>query len=368
MKAEDVKKQLCWWLPRFTDVFTDQISVSSLTMDGAKLVTAICAVPHGLDTNDYVNIVGAYTKNPITSLTRSGVIASATTQYVHDLTAKNPNEPYSYTPTVNISGADQVEYNGEHTLLSVLDRTHFTYQVSGIPATPATGSPVLEYEYYIGYNGRHKITKINDTTFTYVSPIIRPPETLGTIVAHKTPRIAPVISSQRAVESYTEQANDKLWLFITTEDVISSKNRAVESDANDLQGSATDFRQLLIQNLNLFVFVPTTQEISGRKAKDLMEDVAPAIFKSLLGVNFPDTLSTRSQWGITFVSHSLVEYNTAYYVHSFQFQEQKQINWGDTWLSLTENVAFRDIEINYFSPENDNDIMQSIINLDEDVT
>jgi hypothetical protein len=66
----------------------------------------------------------------ITSLTRSGsiVTATVTSNYAH------PSGSYYV-----ISGANQPEYNGTFTVHGV-DAAHFTYTISGAPASPATGA------------------------------------------------------------------------------------------------------------------------------------------------------------------------------------------------------------------------------------
>jgi hypothetical protein len=70
----------------------------------------------------------------VTSITRSGSTATVTT------TAPNTLETGD---TVLISGAAETEYNGQFTIV-VLTNATFTYQVTGTPATPATGTIVLQ--------------------------------------------------------------------------------------------------------------------------------------------------------------------------------------------------------------------------------
>lgn len=66
----------------------------------------------------------------ISSLTRSGLTATATTSSNHNLATG---------VSVTISGATQTEYNITATI-SVISNTQFTYTISGSPATPATGT------------------------------------------------------------------------------------------------------------------------------------------------------------------------------------------------------------------------------------
>lgn len=65
-----------------------------------------------------------------TSITRSGSTATVTLP-----SAVN----WQTGSKVTIAGATQTQYNGEF-VISVTDSTHFTYKVTGTPATPATGT------------------------------------------------------------------------------------------------------------------------------------------------------------------------------------------------------------------------------------
>ena len=78
---------------------------------------------------------GAQTTAAITTITRVGSVATAT--YTHT---------YPIGTKVFISGCTQTEYNGIQTLTSGPGTT-FTFNVTGTPATPATGTPVLKTVY-----------------------------------------------------------------------------------------------------------------------------------------------------------------------------------------------------------------------------
>lgn len=67
----------------------------------------------------------------VASITRSGSTATATFSTAHQ---------YAPGTQITIAGADQAEYNGTYTVLSVPTETSLTYQISGTPATPATGT------------------------------------------------------------------------------------------------------------------------------------------------------------------------------------------------------------------------------------
>ncbi len=69
----------------------------------------------------------------ISSITRASQTATATTA---------SNHGFATGSIAVISGATQTEYNGSF-IVTVTGATTFTYTVTGSPATPATGSPVL---------------------------------------------------------------------------------------------------------------------------------------------------------------------------------------------------------------------------------
>lgn len=69
----------------------------------------------------------------INSITRSGTTATATTASAHGLRDES---------IAVITGATQTQYNGVF-IVAATGSTTFTFEVSGAPATPATGSPVL---------------------------------------------------------------------------------------------------------------------------------------------------------------------------------------------------------------------------------
>ena len=84
------------------------------------------------EVNDPVDlrVRNAETKRSISSLTRSGSTATATTSGNHNLVTGT---------RVTISGANQSEYNGTF-VITVTGSATFTYSVTGSPATPATGT------------------------------------------------------------------------------------------------------------------------------------------------------------------------------------------------------------------------------------
>ena len=120
---------------------------------------------------------------------------------------------------------------------------------------------------------------------------------LGTITVKAGARISGGVNIEKIRESYTAKNTNKLWAFVILGDPTISKNRHVESDATDTQGSGDDFRQRMITPFGVFVFVPATSEIAGMQARDQMEDVRPFLYKSLLRVKFDTELQSETEYG-----------------------------------------------------------------------
>jgi hypothetical protein len=355
-KASEIISRLVDIAPKLTNLFSDSLAITSLTRSGA-VVTAVTASAHGLVTGKYVNIVGAQAPVQVASITRVGDIATAITSQPHDLTE-------GWQSTIKITGADQVEYNGDALpLLTVPNRTKFTYQVSGTPATPATGTNILLFDGADrGYNGRKQITVVDSTTFTY--PITTTPlsPAIGSPVVKFNIRISGAATINRAIEAYTAQQSQKLWAYVVLGDTSVSKDRRIYNDANSSFTKGVEFRQREIQKISVYVITPSTDEIAGRAARDLMEDLRLVFYKAILRFRPASGLTDQTDFLIAFNGHGLVNYEGAYYIHQFEFETISDITAPDT--AETETVAFRDIDFTLAnSPD---ELITTGVNLDDE--
>ena len=363
MKATDIIKQLQAVLPTVTPLFSETVSITSLTRSGT-IVTAVASAAHGLATGAGVTITGAQSPINITSLTFLDGIATAITASAHDLTEEWENGVPSDNPDVTVSGATETEYNGANPLLTVPNRTKFTYTVTGTPSSPATGTPVLQEQFGTGYNGWHSVTVINATTFTYEITQTPNSPALGTIEAKSKIRVSGAVNIEKAMQAYSAKDANKLWALVILGDTTISKDRHVESDATDTQGSGDDFRQKLLTPFGVFVFAPASSEIAGMEARDQMEDVRVFLYKSLLRVKFDTGLQFETQYGVISEGDSFFDYNGAAYIHQFVFSTQTDVIYDDT-VAPDNSVAFRKIQLQYLD-ELETVELTANVNLDEE--
>ena len=109
----------------------------------------------------------------VTSLTRSGTTATATTASDHGLS--------SFVP-VTIAGADQTEYNLTDAAITVTGLNTFEYTVAGSPAFPATGTITAAFtavNVTVNSTGFGESTNLAaDTAAALQSPIVNVDDTL----------------------------------------------------------------------------------------------------------------------------------------------------------------------------------------------
>lgn len=337
MRASDIVSQIAGVLPKLVDDFTDQLTVTSLTRAGT-VATATTATAHSLAIGQQVNVTGAQT--PIScSIARVGIVATMTTDADHDITE---NAGFD----VQVSGAAEAEFNGTFVLLSVPNRRTITYQVADSGPLAATGAPLLlnGSNTFQSYNGLKAVTAIpTGTTFEYTVPdgIFTP--AAGTIIAKTNPRISASISFERALAAYTKQADGKAWLFVVLGDGVANKSRTIDTDATDNIQSGNYFNQMLIQGVVAFVFLPTSAELAGRAARDRCEELLSPICQSVLTAKFPSLVENTNN-PLMINGHGFQAYNTAFYVHQYSFEATLQMGPSDTFIP-SDDVAFRDIDL-----------------------
>ena len=361
MKAKDVVNALKFNLPFYTDLFTDNIAVDEITSTGL-LATVKTTVPHTLVTGSYAHISGALVPNIITTMTQVDGVATAETAINNDLT-------FGYQYNIEITGANESEYNGTHDLLSVQNRTTFTFAVDSGAASPATGSPLLlEDLKRFTYNGWHQITRIDDTTFTYVleEPLGSP--AYGDIKLQIKPRITGALDLDRARQSYTKQPIGKLWAYVVVENIVADKDRGEETDAIKSHTTMTNYRQLIIQPFHVYVFTPVTHKTSASFARDEADDILVPLNKSLLRLKFDQPAVETAYSGAVFSGSNFGIDGNSMYIHDFIYETTGFLTYPDT-VDDDVSVAFRDIYQNFTSSLADDDLvkMQSITNLDNEV-
>lgn len=352
MKLKPLVNQLSEFLPFNSNLFTNINTIISLIRSGS-LATVTTANAHGLGVGQVIVITGAVEFVPITSLslnTETNQVTVRTGTIDHGLSLGMNFKTRSTTDlTVTLQDVSDSEYNGEFTLLQVPNRNAFIFQMPFTPANdPPNDGAVLNYAANF-FTGLKQVTSVPTTTaFQYTISTSASTNTTDSGSVHSNWRISGAVDLERATDSYTKQAIDKYWLFVTPNASVVSKNRDILNDSvTTYRRNGQVFRQRLIESVNMYVFAPTANDLSGRVAIDDLEDVKVSLFKTIL--RFPTAAQydadnqTDNQFVFTYNSSQVVAYNTAFITFQFIFDTNYDITYHDTFNS-NQYAPFRNIQ------------------------
>lgn len=358
MYLKDIITQLRTELPKNSDKFSEKVAIGTITHSGGT-VTVVTSSAHGLSTGDVCTIVDAKEKTPITSITEDDGIATVTTTIAHDQTLDY--QDIADQPQVTIGGADVAAYNSSWDLLTVPSRNIFTFEITGSPTDASTGY-VLENSVG-GFSGIKTITKVNSTTFTFITDKILADEGLGGYV-HSDMRITGGISLDICKQAYSKQLLNDWWAFVVPVDVNASKNRQTDNDSTYSPTKGDEYRQKIISGFELYIFIPSKTDRAGRRSYDQVIAESVAIFKSLLGYSLPNPYTIDDFSKIILDGHGPEEFTGAWYIHRFTFNITDELIIDDI-NTTSEDVAFRDIDYDILNSF-DTIIMDNSLETDEE--
>lgn len=366
MKAQDIITHMMRYLPQYSTRYSSNITPTSIVVSGTT-VTMVFAAAHGVVDGGIVNVHGALIENPIDTIDDSGDNIVFTTTLDHDITYGWTNE----TQTVNLTSVTDPSVNGDYTLLSSINRR--TFEIATFPDT-ALADVVLNEPRSLSINGTFNIDLISDTSFSFeldsafaVDPNVK----TESVSVDNYIRISGGVSIDRIEKAYTEQSKHEMWAFVVLGDTETSKDRNVSDDATLNQRNMNAWNVNMMQDFAVFLFVPSKKEdgkvsLTGRYARDLIEDERVALYKALLGTEF-DTGFAQDPISSTVPNgDGLQKDANAYIIYRFNFQQVAEVT-SDDIVNKANHVALRDISIDYLDAfrENGNIIMEADVNTDE---
>jgi len=350
MKASDIIGQLVTELPRYTDKFTVNFTITGISVVTGSpdaTVTITTNTAHGLAVGDNASVEGIHTPVEIDTVTDNGTTLTITTLADHDLT-KNPRE--NIDVLARITGTIDETY----TVFTVANRRTFTV-IKGT-SIPVPGDDLQE-QFLDVFNGLKSVEAVTANTFDYLIPetelvgLSDPDLIEGTV--HTGHRISGAVDFETANNSYTvESEEEQHWLFVVVEDTEANKDRRGTNDAASQRGQQQAQFNLIIEGFTLYVFVPNKGEvpeaIGALIARDQAIDDRAPIFNSLLATQFSADLANQGEGRVTYLGDGTFAYTGSYYVHRFEFQQVGAITNLDT---VDESIsrAFRDINFDITS-------------------
>lgn len=364
-----IVRHLQVYLPKITNLFTNETSVDSTIVAGSPQTLRITLNNHGYSVGNNIVTVNGLLDNGINAVSQSTEpdgtkILRYTTNVNHDLT-----EDYTDNLTngqIELRGFTDSQFNGFFDLYGVPSANTFEIVNDNIPTL--NGNEVLRENRSIGVNDIFEITAIPDANTIDIELTGRPEFDIKDVFDLRVMnrlnsyRIDYCADWQRAQDKYTKQSDqDNLWLYVIMEDVLASKDRRIESDASQTNTYQNTQRIKNIGTFSINVIIPTKNDIGGGDAVQLSYETLYEIFlKVLSGVPF-ETFD-NAKYVTTMISHGPVAYEKAYYAHNFTFEQVYEVVNEDMWTNnFYESVAFRRINIS-FAEEQDG----SFLLLDEE--
>lgn len=370
MKIADIINQLRGVIPKYTDYFSDSLSVLTITASGGT-ATIVTSTAHGLSGGENIVLKDVLSKNFITNMTQSGLVFTLTTGADHDLTYGWPEHEY-----VTLSGFNQTEWNDSFYLLSVPNRRTFTVRSANVipgglqfplvfPWTwkSFSGNEHLLENRIDGINGRYSVTVIDPVTLQVTGDFDDGSYVGGSITTNH--RIGGAVTEERAIEQYTQQQLDNYWMFVVMGDASISKDRSTYSDATATKSNGNDMRIRLIDNYSLFIIVNVTQDITAINALDVCRhDILLPILRCLNGVRFTSGLTYSGDFKSILTGHNVFGYNRAVFVYRYDFELVMDLTNDDT-VAPEDTRAFRDIDY-YLTIGGDDTDQMTILPIDLD--
>ncbi|MCK4962082.1 MAG: hypothetical protein KAS19_06335 [Anaerolineales bacterium] len=366
MELAPIIQQLQTTLPDLSPYFSETLSIDSISVSGTT-ATVTTNVNHNLAQDEFVTITGVLVPVEVSTWTEIGTPVTqieVVTATEHDFTL-SPRAPKDQNQQVRITSAS---FDQTYTLIGVPNRNKIILRQDSQPTAPAETLYVQE-QFSRGYNGLKQITNIvSPTEFDYEleSALAEPNFTTDSTVKART-RISGGIDIDTVTSSYTKQEENDLWLFVLPQESVSNKSRRTPIDAQSTSGQQGDFRQYILDGFEIYIFVPNKgnalTDTNGRFAWDLVQQIRPSIFQSVLGLSFDSGLACQGEEVITYLNDAYFDYNGAFYVHRFAFQLSIEITKDDI-ANPDVTRAFRDILVTHRNQFSDVTTYTSEIDLD----
>lgn len=337
----DIVKQLRVYMPWYTDLFTNFITVDYFTgpgplVDGGYTISVPTAEAHGLAVGDAVIVKEMTMHTPIFDASRDddhGILQIKDDPT--DLVYRSGDET-----EIELGGFASGEWNGTKQLKGIyrtgkLDKTtvvKFSPRPSVPPELPTSGDAYLA-ENRPAFRGVWTVTEV-PTSKTVVIQRDCMPE-LGAQYAPVTglrmcsvSNIVAAPDIYRAIEMYTAvQPAGKSWLYVVPTGRSTSNDRLAKTDAIAEFGPGDINRLYSMMSFAVIAVIDTSESISAGAAMDLLQgEVFVALLKSLFGY-------AKSDCGIDFktvpVSDVIERYETSYMVHAYHFESTQTLDYTD---------------------------------------
>lgn len=331
-------------LPRYTSLFSDPLTVSSVSVVAGG-TTTFTAPGHGLPVGAQmaISLTDAKVPNPITAaVANADGTVTITTQFAHDLTTTPDADLYDpWHTTCELTGFTSALANGVRQLVAVPTRYTVTYEPGGtIAAGPITlnGNERLMERFERELVGWHAVTAASASTLTLPTPaIVSRSYTVANPTVVKNVRIWGVLDYETALAQYTADDADttltKPVMFLLPMPVKARRMGGSQTGASYDKSAGSDFRLTLDDGFTVLVLIPSQTTAGHADAIDLAQgDIFRAVLRTFNGLRLQRAeLSAATPFQAVFESHTGGRTSSrAIYAHEYLFDMPAELHSEDS--------------------------------------
>lgn len=338
MQSIDIVKRLKEFVPKFTNVFNNGGTVSSLAASAGIINANIPS--HNLTNSDFYTFSGAYEPLSNTSITRENNIITVLCSEDHkQIKLTSGEERY-----IKIANATPSDYNGDFKLLQIVDKFTLRCEILTTPASPATASGNILY-LSPAYNGLKEITVVDSDNITYTTDdtdLNSPAQ--GTITYSNT-NAGYGANFDLCLAQYKKISNQSnyshvLYVTIYNSQTYDYKNITTQDPTGIHNQISTGFILNELTPFSIYMIIPKINSEIGGKTTDEARRLESVIHASVLGYQFTrlDTSFTaqgkenRKFYPVCFTGTegAFDGSNRAFYIHKMNYIVKSQLNYEYT--------------------------------------
>lgn len=355
-------------IPALTDIFSDILPATSMTVEAGGICRIMCSAAHGgvPGQTKAITIVDSITPNPIIDLElldNDDVLV--TTQFEHELTTTPDATLYeAWDGFATIAGTGVTGLDGNRQLVSVDSTTTFVVRPGGSvtlpPSIPSGAAHMARLERQL--TGWHNAAVESSTVLTIPTPatVTRDYTVTAPKIATNV-RVWGGVNLDSALAHFTRANENDValegrgWMFICPipEARLSRDNRSTSDAIAELQ-PAQVVRQHLLDGFEVYVALPAEKHGGGVACLDRANGpVLRAVMRTFNGLRLPYTEFAMPDPFLTIMSsHGTEQYTRANYVHRYAFEATLLITDQDMAapIDIPDLTAFDAAIINATSP------------------
>jgi len=368
MKMQPVVKYLHENLPKYTNKFSDTITISSIVAENNLAVATLSSpLPPGTSQVESLTIANAVVAVNILNFDVVDGVATIRTPRDHGMVLNFNFKNRSLVTVAYLRTFSDSTLNGDFEVFEVPNRFVFRFKTSLADGIYPIDGVVLNYVSSV-FNGSVDATIIDSTHISYpVNGITEQTRTVETSELHYNIRITRAADVSKTSDAYTNYEKDgyiqnKYYAFVVAENTTTSKDRNITTDAVATPAS-DDKYYFMYEDMHICVYAPTSEDILAGDTRDDLEDIKLALLRTLLYYTPVKQYESYNQFSLMFAGDNEILYNRDRLARAYTFQCQYQLGIQDGNLTQGTLVPFRDISLLVNINEN-RDAKEKLINLD----